>query len=210
MTAYVPRISPPRISPATSVGRDRAKNWMKTKAAVNITQAPNVFFRPNHSMLAEQSAILRGTKGCLRRPDLRICCVECTDNLSDRTTHQQTGLPWCTNNVTALKVVAKVALELRCGDELTEKLRIERSHDNSQREEDAPSYGLGIEFDRLDESKIVLLNGGNSCFLAANGSYDDIAFEDISVEASITRVIRLSVGGHGRGMIRSASSSRRS
>lgn len=33
-----------------STGSDLAKNWIKTQPVVRITQAPNVFFRPYHSI----------------------------------------------------------------------------------------------------------------------------------------------------------------
>jgi len=48
--AYVPKTSPPNNSPTSRTGKVRAKNWMKMKAAVRITQAPKVFFRPYLSM----------------------------------------------------------------------------------------------------------------------------------------------------------------
>ena len=41
IVAYVPKMRPPRSSPASSTGRERAKNWMKIHPAVPMTQAPN-------------------------------------------------------------------------------------------------------------------------------------------------------------------------
>jgi hypothetical protein len=50
MTTNEPSTRPARSSPTSRVGRERARNWTRTTAAVAATQAANVALRPWMSM----------------------------------------------------------------------------------------------------------------------------------------------------------------
>lgn len=110
------------------------------------------------------------------------------------------GTTWWPSTYLSVEFVPKVPLELRCRVQVAQQLRVEREHDDAQRDEGRPADGCRVQPDRFPEAQQAFeADGLEECKLVIAGC---VTRDQCCARLAISRRCRRSfmvVGNAGTG-----------